>query len=175
MDADGWACAVTCTNGEGCGEVVPGTGIHLNNMMGEQDLSPFGFFTHPPGAPAAVDDGPDDGARRRRGGAAARAGLGRLEPDPLGDPAGRRRRASTAGSTCRRRSRRRACTRRTAIVYVEPGLDVRELEAEERTLVRFTAPNLFFGGAQAVRRHPVTGELSGGSDPRRGGAVAVAG
>src|SRR5215216_3224666 len=49
VDADGWACAVTCTNGEGCGEVVPGTGIHLNNMMGEQDLSPFGFHAHPPG------------------------------------------------------------------------------------------------------------------------------
>ena len=49
LDGDGWACAVTCTNGEGSGVVVPGTGVHLNNMMGEQDLSPLGFFTHPPG------------------------------------------------------------------------------------------------------------------------------
>ena len=49
MDEAGWACAVTCTNGEGSGIVVPGTGIHVNNMMGEQDLSPLGFFTHPPG------------------------------------------------------------------------------------------------------------------------------
>ncbi len=49
MDADGWACAVTCTNGEGSGMVVPGTGMHVNNMMGEQDLSPLGFFAHPPG------------------------------------------------------------------------------------------------------------------------------
>src|SRR5829696_877651 len=43
MDEAGWACAVTCTNGEGSGIVVPGTGIHVNNMMGEQDLSPMGF------------------------------------------------------------------------------------------------------------------------------------
>ena len=65
LDADGWACAVTTTNGEGSGIVVPGTGIHVNNMMGEQDLSPAGFFTHPPGrrlpsmmAPTVVlDDG----------------------------------------------------------------------------------------------------------------------
>ena len=49
IDGDGWACAVTCTNGEGSGVVVPGTGVHVNNMMGEQDLSPLGFFTHPPG------------------------------------------------------------------------------------------------------------------------------
>ena len=49
LDGDGRACAVTCTNGEGSGIVVPGTGIHLNNMMGEEDLSPQGFFTHPVG------------------------------------------------------------------------------------------------------------------------------
>src|SRR4029079_10759626 len=65
LDADGWACAVTTTNGEGSGIVVPGTGIHVNNMMGEQALSPAGWFTHPPGrrlpsmmAPTVVlDDG----------------------------------------------------------------------------------------------------------------------
>jgi gamma-glutamyltranspeptidase/glutathione hydrolase len=49
LDADGWACSVTSTNGEGSGIVVPGTGVHVNNMMGEQDLSPAGWFTHPPG------------------------------------------------------------------------------------------------------------------------------
>ena len=49
IDGDGWACAVTCTNGEGSGVVVSGTGVHVNNMLGEQDLSPLGFFTHPPG------------------------------------------------------------------------------------------------------------------------------
>jgi gamma-glutamyltranspeptidase/glutathione hydrolase len=49
LDADGWACSVTCTNGEGSGQVVPGTGMHLNNMLGEQDLNPYGFFTYPPG------------------------------------------------------------------------------------------------------------------------------
>ena len=49
MDEAGWACAVTCTNGEGSGMVVPGTGVHVNNMMGEHSLSPLGFFTHPPG------------------------------------------------------------------------------------------------------------------------------
>jgi gamma-glutamyltranspeptidase/glutathione hydrolase len=35
LDVDGWACSVTCSNGEGSGVLVPGTGIHLNNMMGE--------------------------------------------------------------------------------------------------------------------------------------------
>ncbi|UUY06300.1 gamma-glutamyltransferase family protein [Svornostia abyssi] len=49
VDRDGLACAVTCTNGEGAGVVVPGTGIHMNNIMGEEDLSPMGFHTAPAG------------------------------------------------------------------------------------------------------------------------------
>ena len=49
IDAGGRACAVTCTNGEGSAVVVPGTGLHLNNMMGEEDLNPHGFHLHPAG------------------------------------------------------------------------------------------------------------------------------
>jgi len=59
------------------------------------------------------------------------------------------------------------------LAYVEPGLDTAELEGGGRTLVRFSRRNLFFGGAQAVQHDPRTGTLSGGGDPRRGGAVAV--
>jgi gamma-glutamyltranspeptidase / glutathione hydrolase len=35
--------------------------------------------------------------------------------------------------------------------------------------------NLYFGGVQAVARDPETGELSGGGDPRRGGASVLVG
>jgi gamma-glutamyltranspeptidase/glutathione hydrolase len=49
LDAAGRACSVTASNGEGSGVVVPGTGIHLNNVMGEQDLNPLGFHRHPAG------------------------------------------------------------------------------------------------------------------------------
>jgi len=49
IDVDGCACSATCTNGEGSGVVVPGTGIHLNNVMGEEDLNPLGFHRHPAG------------------------------------------------------------------------------------------------------------------------------
>jgi gamma-glutamyltranspeptidase/glutathione hydrolase len=60
------------------------------------------------------------------------------------------------------------------VAYVEPGLDTGALEEEHRTIVRFAARNLFFGGAQAVQRDLGTGSLTGGGDPRRGGAVAIA-
>jgi gamma-glutamyltranspeptidase / glutathione hydrolase len=50
MDAEGACASVTCSNGSCSGVVVPGTGMHLNNMLGEQDLNPLGFHRHAPGA-----------------------------------------------------------------------------------------------------------------------------
>ncbi|MDQ6973091.1 MAG: gamma-glutamyltransferase, partial [Mariprofundaceae bacterium] len=43
LDGDGMAVSMTTSNGEGSGIVVPGTGIHLNNMLGEEDINPLGF------------------------------------------------------------------------------------------------------------------------------------
>lgn len=41
--------SMTCSNGEGSGYFAPGTGVMLNNMMGEDDLHPDGFHSSPPG------------------------------------------------------------------------------------------------------------------------------
>jgi gamma-glutamyltranspeptidase/glutathione hydrolase len=62
-------------------------------------------------------------------------------------------------------------------VQAEPGIDpaaLERLEGRGLAVVRWPAINLFFGGVQAVARDPRTGALSGGGDPRRGGAVARA-
>jgi gamma-glutamyltranspeptidase/glutathione hydrolase len=62
-------------------------------------------------------------------------------------------------------------------VQAEPGVDpdgLARLEQRGIPVVRWKRKNLFFGGAQAVARDPATGALSGGGDPRRGGAVALA-
>ncbi len=48
-DAEGNAASLTNSDGEGSGYVVPGTGIMLNNMLGEDDLHPDGFHGSPPG------------------------------------------------------------------------------------------------------------------------------
>jgi gamma-glutamyltranspeptidase/glutathione hydrolase len=171
VDADGWASTVTCTNGEGCGEVVPGTGIHLNNMMGEQDLSPFGFHAHPPGrrlpsmmAPTIVlgDGGPhlvlgSAGSNRIRS-AILQVVIGVLDH----------------GLDVQAAIDAPRVHFEEGVVYVEPGVDTSGLQHEQNALVRFTRRNLFFGGAQAVLREPAGGALTGGCDPRRGGAVSIA-
>lgn len=49
IDTEGNVASMTTSNGEGSGYIVPGTGVMLNNMMGEDDLHPDGFHSSPPG------------------------------------------------------------------------------------------------------------------------------
>ena len=42
-DAKGNIAAMSLSNGEGCGVMVPGSGFMLNNMLGEEDINPGGF------------------------------------------------------------------------------------------------------------------------------------
>jgi gamma-glutamyltranspeptidase/glutathione hydrolase len=170
VDGDGGACSVTCSNGEGAGIVVPGTGIHLNNMLGEHDLNPLGFHRLPAGrrmpsmmAPTAVlrDGAPElvlgsAGSNRIRS-AILQTIVAVLDRGMRADEAVRAPRIHFEDG----------------VVYAEPGADVDALEAAGQAIGRFRALNLFFGGVQAVERDSVTGALSGGGDPRRGGAAVV--
>jgi gamma-glutamyltranspeptidase/glutathione hydrolase len=170
LDADGGACAVTCTNGEGSGIVVPGTGVHVNNMMGEQDLSPLGFFTHPPG-------------RRLPSMMAPTVVLRDGEPELVVGSAGANRIRSAilqviVGAIDHGRDATAAVEAprlhfEDGLVYAEPGIPEEGLEAAGYTLARFRGINLFFGGVQAAERLE-DGSLSGAGDPRRGGAAVLA-
>ena len=44
MDSQGNVAGLTASNGEGCGHMIPDTGVMLNNMLGEEDLNPGGFY-----------------------------------------------------------------------------------------------------------------------------------
>lgn len=48
MDDQGNVAAMTVSNGEGCGRIVPATGMMLNNMLGEEDINPGGFHRWQP-------------------------------------------------------------------------------------------------------------------------------
>jgi gamma-glutamyltranspeptidase/glutathione hydrolase len=59
-------------------------------------------------------------------------------------------------------------------IDAEPGVPAESLDRLEAggwRVRRWSEPKLFFGGVQAVARNPATGELTGGGDPRRGGAT----
>jgi gamma-glutamyltranspeptidase/glutathione hydrolase len=169
LDREGWACSVTCSNGSCSGVIVPGTGVHLNNMLGEQDLNPLGFHRHPPGrrmpsmmSPTVVlrDGAPElvlgsAGSNRIR--SAVLQTIIRVIDDGL--EAGDAVRAPRVHFE-------------DGVVYAEPGIDTGALERAGRAIGAFRELNLFFGGVQAAARDR-QGRFSGGGDPRRGGAALV--
>ena len=63
VDAAGTACAVTASSGYGCGITVPGTGIWLNNALGEHELNRGGLHTLAPGERLASNMAPTVGRR----------------------------------------------------------------------------------------------------------------
>jgi gamma-glutamyltranspeptidase/glutathione hydrolase len=171
VDGEGRACSVTTTNGEGCGVLVPGTGLYPNNIMGEADLNPLGFHAFPPGrrmpsmmAPTVVMGA--DGVELVLGS----AGSNRIRSALLQVISA----VVDHGLDARAAVEAPRLHFEDGVVFTEPGVDEDALRAAGRTLQAFRAPNLFFGGVQAVERDPRTGLLSGAGDPRRGGAAVAA-
>jgi gamma-glutamyltranspeptidase / glutathione hydrolase len=174
LDASGVCASVTCSNGTGSGEIVPGTGVHVNNMLGEEDLNPGGFHRIPPGRRVSSMMAPTvvlhDGEIVLGLGS---AGSNRIRSAILQTVVRVIEQGMDAGEAVRApRIHFEAGT-----VQAEPGVDEAGLAAIEGRgipVVRWGRENLYFGGVQAVARDPVSGELSGGGDPRRGGAVVSA-
>ena len=167
VDERGNAASLTASIGSGSGVIVPGTGIHLNNMLGEYDLNPRGRQLRPGArltsmmAPSLVldDERPrlvvgSAGSIRLRGAIlqivvnVVRHGL------PVEEAIAAPRIHFDDGH-----------------VHCEGGCDPAELDRLEGLgyeLIRWRRRNLYFGGASAVERL-ADGSLAAAGDPRRGG------
>ena len=168
VDADGNVASMTTSNGETSGDVVPGTGVLLNNMLGEDDLHPDGFHAGPSGqrvpsmmAPTLVLDASGEvvlalgsgGSKRIRTAigqvVAAVVAHGRDVAEAVEAP-----RVHWDGTA----------------VQVEPGLPGDAMEALRKrwNINQWPARNLYFGGVHAIQ----SGK-TGAGDPRRGGTVRL--
>ncbi len=76
VDRDMNVASMTCSNGEGCGYIVPGTGIMLNNMLGEEDLIETGAWDFEPGVRMASMMAPTIVLRPGEGGCMLALGSG---------------------------------------------------------------------------------------------------
>ncbi|HYX84713.1 MAG TPA: gamma-glutamyltransferase [Gaiellales bacterium] len=165
VDHAGNACAFTASNGCHSGVIVPGTGLHLNNMMGEEDLAAGRGM--PPGtrltsmqAPSMVAAGDrlelvigSSGSNRLRS-AIMQVAVNVLDHGMPAAEAVSYPRVNVEGD-------RLDC---------EGGLGEEELELLERwgeRLNRFDGLNLYFGGANVVAVRDGRTEAAG--DPRRNG------
>ncbi len=171
IDAEGGMASLSSSNGSGSGVMVPGAGILLNNMLGEEDLNPGGFGLLAPGtrltsmmAPSLV----------LRGGepvlALGSAGSNRLRSAILQTLVS----IVDDGMTARRAVRRPRVHPEGGGVDVEGGVPeaaIAALVGDGHGLRRWGEMNLFFGGVSVAARG-VAG-LEGAGDPRRGGAAAA--
>ncbi|MBV8079545.1 MAG: gamma-glutamyltransferase, partial [Actinobacteria bacterium] len=171
IDGDGNAASVSTSTGSGSGVIVPGTGIYLNNMLGEYDLHtgrpvPAGRRLTSMMAPTIALD--RHGAPRlvvgSAGSARLRGAIMQIVVNVLEHGLGVREAIDAP---------------RVHVdephVHCEGGFDARtldELESLGYDVVRWRRRNLFFGGSAAVE---VLGDgtFAAAGDPRRGGAGIV--
>jgi gamma-glutamyltranspeptidase/glutathione hydrolase len=140
--------------------------MHLNNVMGEPDLNPLGFHLHPAGrrmpsmmAPTvAMRDGEVELVL-------GSAGSNRIRSALLQTIIG----VVDHGMQVREAVESPRVHLEDGVLFAEPGIDLQGVNTDAR-IVRFSAPNLFFGGVQAAMRSDTA--ITGAGDPRRGG-VAV--
>lgn len=167
-DAMGNLASMTLSNGEGSGYVLSGTGIMLNNMLGEEDINPYGFHLWPENRRIAS----------------------MMAPTIMQSGNGQSIVTGSGGS-----NRIRSAILQVLINLIDFGMDIEtavesprlHLEHEilnlEHTITELDQEklnacfseiklwpdkNLFFGGAHTVMRS-ANGELSGKGDSRRGG------
>lgn len=172
VDSAGLACSITASAGYGSGVMPRGTGIWMNNSLGEQELTRGGLHAHPPGTRLPSNMAPTVG-RSADGSVFA-----------LGSPGADRITSALYQTIVNFIDFRMPLPlavghprvhveRKDGVVQAayERGVPVGALELPVR---EFEELHMFFGGVGAVLLSPDEG-FTLASDPRRDGGSAVAG
>jgi gamma-glutamyltranspeptidase/glutathione hydrolase len=168
VDEHGDAVGLSASLGSGSGVVVPGTGIHLNNMLGEHDLAGttrVGARLTSMMAPSVVLR---DGRPRLVVGSAGSARLRGAIMQVVANVVGHELPVEEAVVAPRVHLDGEE-------LHCEGGSDLGAVDALEGLgwdVVRWRQRNLYFGGAAAVETRP-DGSLAAAGDPRRGGEAVV--
>jgi len=172
-DSKGNVASLTASNGEGNTHILPGTGIMLNNMLGEEDLNPGGFHNWHENTRLASMMSPliaefadgsllalGTGGSNRIRSAIVQVMVNILDLElPLAQAVSAPRMHLEGGK-----------------LSIEAGYSasaVQELEKIVPQVHTWPGANLFFGGVHSVKVSPA-GVFEGAGDPRRDGAVAIA-
>jgi len=171
VDGRGNAASLTASTGAGSGIIVPGTGIHLNNMLGEFDLAATGGIPRP-GVRFTSGMAPSivlrDGRPRLVVGSAGSLRLRGAILQVVVNVVGH-------GLGVEEAIERPRVHLDEPHVHCEGGNDRAEVErlaAWGYELARWRRRNLFFGGVSGVELRE-DGTLAAAGDPRRGGHGVV--
>jgi gamma-glutamyltranspeptidase/glutathione hydrolase len=171
VDANGLACAVTASSGYGSGEMPAGTGLWLNNCLGELELNRRGVAAAPVGARLPSNMAPSIARRGDTVLAVGSPGADRIttalhqflvnhlqmEMSLERAIAHPRLHIDTSGGRER--------------LMAEPGLDLPAVDIAVSTTAKLS---MYFGGVAAARHSPGEG-FAVAADPRRAGGTFVSG
>lgn len=172
-DVNGNAASLSVSNGEGAGYIVPGTGIMINNMLGEEDVVPTGFHNWPVDmrmssmmAPTALLDKEGgvtimgSGGSNRIRTAILQVVLNLTEFSMPPDQAVKSPRIHYEGG----------------VLSLENGFPdaaisgLTDIYPDSKI---WADRNMFFGGVHAIRYDPRNRDTAAAGDPRRGGVSLV--
>lgn len=171
IDAEGNAASVTTSHGEGCGYVIPGTGIMMNNMLGEEDLNPHGFHQWQENVRISSMMTPTIVLKDN------------LPEIVLGSGGANRIRTAILQVISNIIDFKMPVDRavnsprihwENGVLNVEPGFGQEVIESlvlSNENMVLWNKKNMFFGGVHTVME--VAGSISGAGDDRRSGAIAT--
>ena len=169
VDSEGTGCAITASSGYGSGEMPAGTGLWLNNCLGEIELNRRGLDAGPVGSRLPSNMAPSIARRGRSVLAVGSPGADRITTAlqqflinhllfemPLEEAiAYPRVHVDTSSDAVR--------------LMAEPGLD---LPTTDLPLSVFPQLMMYFGGVAAAAYDPAVG-LSSAADPRREGGTCI--
>jgi gamma-glutamyltranspeptidase / glutathione hydrolase len=169
VDSDGLACSISASSGYGSGVMAGGTGLWLNNSLGEIELHPQGLHNLSPGSRLTSNMAPTV-CRHEDGTVLA-----------IGSPGASRITTAIAQvlfnfisldlplkqAISHPRLHFEVFNNTPAIAF-ETGLNVDALKLTSR---QFEGLSMYFGGVQAALGSPTAG-LTAAADPRRTGAIA---
>lgn len=171
VDSDGLACSITASAGYGSGVMVSGTGIWLNNSLGELELHPKGFH------------GLESGTRLFSNMAPTVARSSRGEVLAVGSAGADRITTAVADTLLNYMllemdlEESVGHPRVHAEVFQDEPAVAYELDLPvvvEGAVRHFPERSMYFGGVQAAAWSPESG-LAASADPRRSGDVASGG
>lgn len=173
IDRDGLAVAVTCSAGYGSGVMPPGTGVWMNNCLGEKELVRRGPDGYAPGQRLPSNMAPTVG--RSTDGrilAAGSPGADRITPSMLHVLAGIAggMEVQAAIDAPRVHLTRWPDGRERLDVEEDVGLPVDVAPEVPRRL--FPPHSMYYGGVAVTLAH-ADGHLEAAADPRRDGGTAI--
>jgi gamma-glutamyltranspeptidase/glutathione hydrolase len=167
VDEEGNAASMTTSNGSGSGCFIPGTGIMLNNMMGEDDLHPEGFFSSPPNERVSsmmiptltLKDGKVDTVMGSGGSKRIRTAILQVLINII-----------DFNYSLKDAVESSRVHFEDDVVHAEPDIPLHIIEKLRKhySVNRWSAKNMYFGGV-----HCVNGSMNGWGDSRRGGCFFI--